>query len=168
MGVTCCLRTSREPESPSRTSKSPSCTFHLPRTTMSWQSYVDDQLISTNMIKNAVIAGHDGNIWASSAGTTGSSYTHTIRACTVLMQWTPDWPFLARTTRSLAARNMYFVPPTVTPFIASWSVLEYLSRITFSSAAVTLKPALDAQMLPSCPAITAFLIMFVEINWSST
>merc|ERR1712012_634910 len=55
--------------SPSRTSKSPSCTFfQLPRTTMSWQSYVDDQLISTNMIKNAVIAGHDGNIWASSAG----------------------------------------------------------------------------------------------------
>jgi len=35
---------------------------------MSWQSYVDDQLISTKMIKNAVIAGHDGNIWAASAG----------------------------------------------------------------------------------------------------
>merc|ERR1711942_591685 len=35
---------------------------------MSWQSYVDDQLISTKVIKNAVIAGHDGNIWASSAG----------------------------------------------------------------------------------------------------
>merc|ERR1712209_130980 len=69
MGVTCCLRTSRERRSPSRTSKSPSCTFfYLPRTTMSWQSYVDDQLISTNMIKNAVIAGHDGNTWASSAG----------------------------------------------------------------------------------------------------
>ena len=33
-----------------------------------FQSYVDDQLISTNMIKNAVIAGHDGNIWASSSG----------------------------------------------------------------------------------------------------
>merc|ERR1712002_1005643 len=66
---TCCLRTSRERRSPSRTSKSPSCTFfYLPRTTMSWQSYVDDQLISTNMIENAVIAGHDGNIWASSAG----------------------------------------------------------------------------------------------------
>ena len=48
--------------------------------------------------------------------------------CTVLMQWTPDWPFLARTTLSLAERNMYFVPPTVTPFIASWSVLEYLSN----------------------------------------
>merc|ERR1712156_1176477 len=36
--------------------------------TMSWQSYVDDQLISTKVIKNAVIAGHDGNIWAHSAG----------------------------------------------------------------------------------------------------
>ena len=35
---------------------------------MSWQSYVDDQLISTKVIKNAVIAGHDGNIWAHSAG----------------------------------------------------------------------------------------------------
>ena len=38
-----------------------------------FQSYVDDQLISTNMIKNAVIAGHDGNIWASSAGFNVSS-----------------------------------------------------------------------------------------------
>ena len=36
--------------------------------TLYFQSYVDDQLISTNMIKNAVIAGHDGNIWASSSG----------------------------------------------------------------------------------------------------
>ena len=35
---------------------------------MSWQSYVDDQLLSTKVIKNAVIAGHDGNIWATSAG----------------------------------------------------------------------------------------------------
>eukprot|EP00090_Calanus_glacialis_P044323 TRINITY_DN7896_c0_g1_i1.p1 TRINITY_DN7896_c0_g1~~TRINITY_DN7896_c0_g1_i1.p1 ORF type:complete len:127 (-),score=26.53 TRINITY_DN7896_c0_g1_i1:221-601(-) len=35
---------------------------------MSWQSYVDDQLISTKVIKSAAIAGHDGNIWASSAG----------------------------------------------------------------------------------------------------
>ena len=60
------------------------------------------------------------------------SLTHLVdivsSPCTVLMQWTPDWPFLARTTRSLAERNMYLVPPTVTPFIASWSVLEYLIR----------------------------------------
>lgn len=35
---------------------------------MSWQSYVDDQLISTKMVKHAVICGHDGSIWATSAG----------------------------------------------------------------------------------------------------
>jgi len=34
---------------------------------MSWQSYVDDQLLSTKLIKHAVICGHDGNIWATSA-----------------------------------------------------------------------------------------------------
>jgi len=33
---------------------------------MSWQSYIDDQLMNTNLIKHAVIAGHDGNIWATS------------------------------------------------------------------------------------------------------
>lgn len=31
---------------------------------MSWQSYVDDHLIKTKIISGAVIAGHDGNIWA--------------------------------------------------------------------------------------------------------
>merc|ERR1712165_582479 len=35
---------------------------------MSWQSYVDDQLVATKMVKHAVICGHDGNIWAQSAG----------------------------------------------------------------------------------------------------
>eukprot|EP00088_Acartia_fossae_P039765 TRINITY_DN4138_c0_g1_i1.p1 TRINITY_DN4138_c0_g1~~TRINITY_DN4138_c0_g1_i1.p1 ORF type:complete len:127 (-),score=27.72 TRINITY_DN4138_c0_g1_i1:409-789(-) len=35
---------------------------------MSWQSYVDDQLIATKVVKDAVIAGHDGNIWATSPG----------------------------------------------------------------------------------------------------
>merc|ERR1712112_119973 len=41
---------------------------NLQTSSMSWQSYVDDQLLSTKVIKNAVIAGHDGNIWATSAG----------------------------------------------------------------------------------------------------
>merc|ERR1712001_460965 len=36
--------------------------------TMSWQSYVDDQLLNTKMVTHAVICGHDGNIWASSPG----------------------------------------------------------------------------------------------------
>jgi len=35
---------------------------------MSWQSYVDDQLLATKMVSQAAICGHDGNIWATSAG----------------------------------------------------------------------------------------------------
>jgi profilin len=33
---------------------------------MSWQSYVDDQLIGTKVVTDALICGHDGNIWAAS------------------------------------------------------------------------------------------------------
>ena len=35
---------------------------------MSWQTYVDDQLLATKIVKHAVICGHDGTIWAKSAG----------------------------------------------------------------------------------------------------
>jgi len=35
---------------------------------MSWQSYVDDQLVATKQVTKAAICGHDGNIWAASAG----------------------------------------------------------------------------------------------------
>ena len=35
---------------------------------MSWQSYVDDQLLGTNQVTHAVLCGHDGSIWATSAG----------------------------------------------------------------------------------------------------
>lgn len=31
---------------------------------MSWQAYVDDQLVGTGHASGAVIIGHDGNIWA--------------------------------------------------------------------------------------------------------
>merc|ERR1712141_297586 len=40
---------------------------HKNSCTMSWQSYVDDQLLNTKMVTHAVICGHDGNIWAKSA-----------------------------------------------------------------------------------------------------
>jgi len=33
---------------------------------MSWQGYIDEQLLGTKLIKHAVICGHDGNIWATS------------------------------------------------------------------------------------------------------
>jgi hypothetical protein len=35
---------------------------------MSWQSYVDDQLLATKVVTKAVIAGHDGSVWAASEG----------------------------------------------------------------------------------------------------
>ncbi|XP_055372081.1 profilin [Condylostylus longicornis] len=35
---------------------------------MSWQDYVDNQLMASNCVTKAAIAGHDGNIWAQSKG----------------------------------------------------------------------------------------------------
>lgn len=32
---------------------------------MSWQAYVDDQLVGTGHVVGAAIIGHDGNVWAS-------------------------------------------------------------------------------------------------------
>ena len=71
---------------------------------MSWQSYVDDQLLSTKVIKNAVIAGHDGNIWATSAGFNVSFATpqkranfHPVRGHKETVAAAPARPALART-----------------------------------------------------------------------
>ncbi|XP_071533990.1 profilin [Panulirus ornatus] len=33
---------------------------------MSWQAYVENQLIGTGFISKAIIAGHDGTLWAKS------------------------------------------------------------------------------------------------------
>uniref|UniRef100_A0A0K8TNS2 Profilin n=1 Tax=Tabanus bromius TaxID=304241 RepID=A0A0K8TNS2_TABBR len=35
---------------------------------MSWQDYVDNQLLASNCVSKAAIAGHDGGIWAQSKG----------------------------------------------------------------------------------------------------
>lgn len=35
---------------------------------MSWQDYVDNQLIASHCVAKAAIAGHDGSVWAKSAG----------------------------------------------------------------------------------------------------
>lgn len=35
---------------------------------MSWQTYVDQQLVSSPAIDEALIAGHDGVVWATSPG----------------------------------------------------------------------------------------------------
>ena len=33
---------------------------------MSWQSYVDQQLMGSGVVAKAIIAGHDGTLWAKS------------------------------------------------------------------------------------------------------
>merc|ERR1712065_107878 len=38
------------------------------RSRMSWQSYVDSNLVGTGACNHAAIIGHDGNTWATSAG----------------------------------------------------------------------------------------------------
>eukprot|EP01123_Difflugia_compressa_P010733 TRINITY_DN3_c0_g1_i3.p1 TRINITY_DN3_c0_g1~~TRINITY_DN3_c0_g1_i3.p1 ORF type:complete len:127 (-),score=37.17 TRINITY_DN3_c0_g1_i3:130-510(-) len=35
---------------------------------MSWQSYVDTNLVGTGLVSVAAIVGHDGSVWASSNG----------------------------------------------------------------------------------------------------
>jgi hypothetical protein len=37
---------------------------------MSWQAYVDDQLVGTQMVNKACIIGLNGGMWAQSAGFT--------------------------------------------------------------------------------------------------
>lgn len=35
---------------------------------MSWQDYVDNQLLASACVSRAAIAGHDGGVWAKSNG----------------------------------------------------------------------------------------------------
>jgi profilin len=39
---------------------------------MSWQAYVDSNMVGTGKISRAAIHGHDGSLWATSAGFTVS------------------------------------------------------------------------------------------------
>merc|ERR1712032_730104 len=70
MGVTCCLRPqkTRVPESSDEPSPLLHLLLHSPTHHHELAELCRRPAISTNMIKNAVIAGHDGNIWASSSG----------------------------------------------------------------------------------------------------
>lgn len=64
---------------------------------MSWQDYIDKQLLASRCVTKAAIAGHDGNIWAKSEGFDVSitsfyllvSYTVVkTRLNDILRQWT--------------------------------------------------------------------------------
>ena len=52
-------------------------------------------------------------------------------------------------------RRTYLVPPMVRPDIGRTSIFPKLVAMCFSSAGVTVKPPLVAQMFPSCPQIAA-------------
>uniref|UniRef100_A0A182YDL4 Uncharacterized protein n=1 Tax=Anopheles stephensi TaxID=30069 RepID=A0A182YDL4_ANOST len=41
---------------------------------MSWQDYVDNQLLASQCVSKAAIAGHDGGVWAKSEGFEESSH----------------------------------------------------------------------------------------------
>ena len=41
---------------------------------MSWQAYVDTNLIGTGKVQRAAIFGHDGSCWATSEGFSVSGY----------------------------------------------------------------------------------------------
>lgn len=46
---------------------------------MSWQDYVDNQLIASQCVSKACIAGHDGGVWAKSDGFEVSSADDAIK-----------------------------------------------------------------------------------------
>lgn len=46
---------------------------------MSWQDYVDRQLMASRCVTKAAIAGHDGNVWAKSDNFDVSSATEGAR-----------------------------------------------------------------------------------------
>jgi hypothetical protein len=43
---------------------------------MSWQDYVDNQLLASQCVSKACIAGHDGGVWATSEGFGVSFFFH--------------------------------------------------------------------------------------------
>ena len=51
---------------------------------MSWDSYIQDQLLATKCIKHAIICGHDANVWAKSTEINVSNIliTHEFRILT--------------------------------------------------------------------------------------
>ena len=57
---------------------------HISHAAMSWQGYVDYQLIGTGMVNKACIIGLNGAVWAQSAGFTVRHAAAAAPACSVL------------------------------------------------------------------------------------
>ena len=55
-------------------------------TSRTWQSYVDCQLLKTKMVTDALICGHDGNIWAKSNDfEVSTAFTEGIKCIKIIM-----------------------------------------------------------------------------------
>lgn len=52
---------------------------------MSWQDYVDKQLMASRCVTKAAIAGHDGNVWAKSEGFEVSYYVYSDLGATLTL-----------------------------------------------------------------------------------
>jgi profilin len=74
---------------------------------MSWQSYVDDQLMATKFVNHAVIAGHDGNIWAQSA-----CFTVSVEELKSLLGKYSNTESLAQSGVTVAAKKYMFLSST--------------------------------------------------------
>jgi len=74
---------------------------------MSWQSYVDDQLLNTKMVTHAVICGHDGNIWAKSA-----DFVVTPEELKALISKYADTSLLAQSGITVAGKKYMYLSST--------------------------------------------------------
>jgi len=74
---------------------------------MSWQSYVDDQLLNTKMVTHAVICGHDGNIWAKSA-----DFVVTPEELKALISKYADTSMLAQSGITVAGKKYMYLSST--------------------------------------------------------
>ena len=93
---------------------------------MSWQSYVDDQLLNTKMVTHAVICGHDGNIWAKS-NDKSADFAVTSEELRSLIGKYADTSLLAQSGVTVAGKKHMHHSPT------DKGILLYQPTLTFGT-----------------------------------
>lgn len=107
---------------------------------MSWQDYVDKQLVASRCVTKACIAGLDGNVWAKSEGFEVSTTHHQYHPLTrdppfVLYYTAPSRIRNNRTDRTMARLGLavFFSLLSVTPYIPVRSVPSYSRNVVEES-----------------------------------
>lgn len=69
---------------------------------MSWQDYVDKQLLASKCVTKAAIGGHDGNVWAKSEGFEVSAILDFVTDCRLCFSYKLAWnkPYLENSKES--------------------------------------------------------------------